>query len=255
MKGRRRNLLLVLVTLVLSFATLQSGVAQKTPGVGSAKLYRYGELLKEHKIELTEPALLEALKNPDASVRYLAAMKLAEDKAVNAIPAIEQALTAENVPRTRVNIALALGLLGDQAGIDELKNMCADKNFVPEFRLYAVRYMFDLHSEKDEDCLSAAEEILESKNANFGDRVSALELLPRFQDLTPDESRRIFRLFVSALEDSEPVVRMAASQSLAGLGNASAIPYLKAAIAREQEEGVRSVFDSELRKLQAIPKQ
>ena len=82
-------------------------------------------------------------------------MKLEEDKAVDATLAIEEALAAEKIPRARVNIALALGLLGDPAGHDELKKVCADKDFVPEFRLHAVRYMFDLHFQKEEDCLAA----------------------------------------------------------------------------------------------------
>jgi hypothetical protein len=62
-----------------------------------------------------------------------------------------------------------------------LKQVCAERAFVPELRLYAVRYMFDLHFQKDEDCLAAAEEIVESKNVDFGDRDSALDLLPRFK--------------------------------------------------------------------------
>ena len=42
-----------------------------------------------------------------------------------------------------INIALALGLLGDQLGRDELKKVCAEEEFPSEFRMYAVRYMFN----------------------------------------------------------------------------------------------------------------
>lgn len=218
--------------------------------MGQVKLYRYGELLRKHGIELREPSLVRALENPNASVRYLAAMKLAEDKVGDAIPAIERALAREKVPRDRVNIALALALLGDERGGTELKKVCSDKTFVPEFQLYAVRYMFDLHVQKDDDCLHATERVIESQNANIGDRVSALELIYQFQGLTPDESRTVLKLVGECLRDAEPVVRMAASQALTGLGDPAAVPYLESAIAKEQDENVRSVFEKDLKKLQ-----
>jgi HEAT repeat protein len=246
---------MILPILMLLFALIPSTSAQETPEVqvGSGRLSRFGDLLREHNIDLTEPALVRALKNRDSEVRFLAAMKLAEDKAVDAIPAVKQAMAAERTPRTRVNIAVALGLLGDSGGRDELKKVCADGDFPPEFRLYAVRYMFDLGVERDEDCLHAAEElvqIVDSENRTVADRDSALELLPRFRNLTVDESKKIFELVVDRLHDPEPTVRIAASQSLASLGNAAAIPYLEAAIAREHEEGTRSVFEANLKKLQ-----
>jgi HEAT repeat protein len=237
-----------LVTSVLAFVILPSALSQKAPEVGSVRLSRIGDLLRIQHIELTEPALLRALNNPNPDVRFLAAMKLEEDKAVDAIPAIKEALAIERVPRDRVNMAVALGLLGDPAGHAELKKVCADRNFIPEFRLYAVRYMFDLHFQ-DADCLRAAEEVAESKDLRPGDRVSALSLLPQFQNLTPEESQEVFELVLKCLEDPEPIVRMAASDALASLGNPSAIPYIEAAIAKEQEEGTRLVFQRDLKKL------
>lgn len=245
---------LIIVWFIVCSTALQRGVAQQSPTAGQVKLYRYGDLLREHGIELTEPALLNALKNPDASVRYLAAMKLAEDKTTDAIPAIEQALTVEKVPRDRVNIALALALLGDERGRTELKRICSDTTFVPEFRLYAVRYMFDLHVPKDEDCLNATQEVIESQNVNIGNCVSALELISLFRDLTSDESRKVIGLVAARLRDPEPVVRMAASQALGGLGDPAAVPYLDSAIAKEQDENVRSLFEKDLKKLQVNSK-
>jgi HEAT repeat protein len=229
----------LLTSFIFCYAILQNGFAQQIQAPDQVKLYRYGDLLRDHGIELTEPALLNALENPDASARYLAVMKLAEDNETDAIPAIEQALTVEKVPRDRVNIALALALLGDKLGSAELKKICADKTFVPEFRLYAVRYMFDLHIQKDEDCLNAVEATIEWQKTNFGDRISALAPVSRFQGLTADESRKVLSLVAGRLRDPEPVVRMAASQSLAGLGDSAAVPYLEAAIATEQDENIR----------------
>jgi HEAT repeat protein len=240
---------------MLPFVMFLGAFAQSPPEVGHVELLRFDALLREHNIELTKPALLRALKNPNSDVRFLSAMKLAEDKVTDAIPAIRQAVAEEKVPRARVNIALALGMLGDQTGKIELKEMCADRGFLPEFRLYAVRYMFDLHSQDDPDCLAAAEKIVESKDADFGDRISALGLLPLFQNLTADESQRILKLVLVCLDNPEPVVRIAASNALASLGNSAAIPHLEAAVAREREPGTRAVFEADLTKLRKNAKQ
>jgi len=50
-------------------------------------------------------------------------------------------------------------------------------------------------------------------------------------------------------------VAMEASSALARLGEASAIPYLKAVIAREKEEAIRSVFYLNLEKLETKAKE
>jgi len=250
---------MILLTLILVFVLIPSTSAQQPEAqVGSVRLSRFGDLLRELHIELTEPSLLRALKNPNPEIRDLAAMKLAEDKAVDAVPQVKEALEAEKVPRARVNIAVALGLLGDPGGRDELKRLCADENFPPEFRLYAVRYMFDLGVGKDEGCLNAAEAIVQMVAADYltaGYRVTALELLTRFRNLTQEESQTIFELVVHRLEDSEPVVQMAASGALVSLGNPAAIPYLEAMIAREQDENIRSVLEANLKKLREKGKQ
>jgi len=250
--------LALLVALVFSCVMPQEVPAQREPEVGFGRAGGSPrELLRRSGIEMTEPALIAALKNPDSSVRYLAAMKLAEDKAVNAVPAIKEALDVEKVPRAHVNISLALALLGDPAGTAELKSICADKNFAPEFRLYAVHYMFDLHVPKDTDCLHAAEDlvqIVDSQNLHSGDRITALALLARFQGLTQGESQGVLKLVAGRLQDPEPTVRTVASHSLVALGNVAGVPYLKAAIAKEQDENIRSAFEDDLKKLQAGPK-
>jgi len=238
------------VFFVSFLLTTASIAGQQAPEVSQAKLFTYGELLRQHNVALTESALTNALKSADADVRYLAAMKLAEDKASDAIPSIRQALEIEKAPRDRVNIALALGLLGDENGGTELKKVCRDKSFVPEFRLYAVRYTLDLHSKDDTDCLTAAREISVSPTATVADRVAALSLLTQFGSLTPSELRKTSAVMQESLGDPEPTVRMAASNGLAGLGATSAVPFLASAIAKEKDENVRAVFKADLARLQ-----
>src|SRR5581483_2937596 len=191
---------------VLSLAVVRGAAAQQSPEVQvdlGTHHFSIGDLLHMHNIDLTAPSLVAALRNTDPEVRWLAAVQLQEDKVVEAIPAIYQALESEKAPRARVNMALALALLGDPGGRDELHRLCADETFPPEFRLYAVRYMFDLHVSKDESCLRAAEQIANHTRAY---RSSALELLPRFHDLTPEESDKVFRIVARRLKDPEPTV-------------------------------------------------
>jgi HEAT repeat protein len=242
------RILYSIVSAVL-VVTPSIALSQNTPQAGSLKLNTAGEILREHNVELTESALVQALKSSDGLVRYLAAMELSEKKAVNATAPIQEALSVERIPRDRVNMALALGLLGDQTGPKELKRICADRNFVTEFRLYAVRYMFDLHLLNDEDCLSAIEEVLESKDAESSDRISALSLLPGFQNITEEQSQKLFKLTIKQLGNTEPGVRLEASRTLAALGRASAIPDLQRAMAKERDENIRSTLQSDLEKL------
>jgi hypothetical protein len=48
------------------------------------------EQLKQHHVELTRAGLLKALRSSDEQVKYLAALRLAEEKEMDAIPAIEE---------------------------------------------------------------------------------------------------------------------------------------------------------------------
>jgi HEAT repeat protein len=236
-----------LVSLLLATVSI---AGQQALEISQGKLATIGELLRQHNVELTEAALIDALKSSDADVRYLAAVQLAEDKASDAIPSIRQALEIEKAPRDRVNIAFALGLLGDENGGTELKKVCRDRSFVPEFRLYAVRYTLEFHPHDDRDCLRAAEDIGASKAGTVGDRVTALSLLTQFGSLTPAELRKTSAVMQKSLGDPEPTVRMAASNGLASLGATSAAPLLARAIAKEKDESVRAVFAEDLGKLQ-----
>ena len=79
-----------------------NALAQQAPlkiEVHNDRLRTFGELLRERNVELTEPALLAALKSSDADVRYLSAMKLAEDKVVRAVPAMKAARSRDRPSR------------------------------------------------------------------------------------------------------------------------------------------------------------
>jgi len=235
------------MTFILGFA-ISPAAQTRTPGSSNGRLTTIDEALRSHHIELTRPALVKALRNEDAEVRSLAAQKLAEQNATETIPAILDSLTAETRPETRVNIAFSLAQLGETRGFNALQDTCRDPGMRPDLRVEAARYMHDLNHE-DAICRSALVDMLQSP-ADPDARAQAASLLPRFQDLSPQESRKIFQGVLKALEAPEPTVRLAASHALSEIGDKSAISNLQKAVANEQDKAVRSQLQMDLQELQ-----
>ncbi len=200
--------------------------------------------LKLHHVELTEAGLIKALRSRDAHVRGLAAARLAEEQNMSAVPAIDQALAREGVTETRINIAFSLALLGQEKGMQELTKDCSDSRLPGYFRARAVIYMQQLGSKA---CFRAALDILSS---DPGSREQILSLLPQYSHPSKEESDEILAATIKCLTDESGAVRIQAGMALDALGNLSAIPYLENAIAREQDEVVRSQMQASLKELQ-----
>ena len=201
------------VTLILAVALVGS---QPTSQNNGGPLPTFGELLKRHNIQLTQPALADALKNTDPEVRDLAANKLAEDKAVETIPAMKDALASEKVPWTRMNIAFALAVLGESTGFDALEANCRNHDLPAVIRTQSAGYMISLDHESTV-CLGGALDVLES--GSNGDRIEAVSLFPGFHNLSPEDSKRVFAGLRRALHASHAVVRLQAGRALADLGD------------------------------------
>src|SRR5215472_16501371 len=110
---KNRNLASMFVILACSVMFAQSNEAPKYEGAGST----IEELLESHHVKLTSAGLIEALKDASPEVRSLAAEKLAQDNDKESIPALVAALQVETVAQTRVNVAYALGKLGNERGV------------------------------------------------------------------------------------------------------------------------------------------
>jgi hypothetical protein len=230
------------VILILA-ATL---AGSQPPSESNGRLPTSAELLKQHNIELTQSALVDALRNADPEVRHLAAQKLAEDKARAAIPAIKDALASEKVPWTRMNIAFALARLGETEGFDALEDNCGNRDDEPWIRAQSAEYMLRFNR-ASATCLNAVFDMLE--NGSNGDKMQAASLLPQFHNLSPEDSERVFVALMGALHDSYPLVRLEAGRALADLGDRRAIPELRKAVANEQE-AFRQQMEDNLRILQ-----
>jgi HEAT repeat protein len=234
---------LKLSTLLILGVTL-AGLEQMASGEFPPSV---GELLKRHNIQLTQSALVEALKNTDPEVRDLAAQKLAEDKAVETIPAIKDALASENVPRARMNIAFALAQLGEPTGFDTLEDNCGNHDQEAGIRVQSAEYM--LRSKRESAiCLRALFDVL--RTGGDGYRAQAASLLPQLHNLSAEDSERAFASLMRALRASDAFVEMAAGRALAEMGDIRAIPELRTAITREPEPAVRAQLQQDLRMLE-----
>ena len=74
----------------------------------------------------------------------------------------------------------------------------------------------------------------------------AAELLPRYHNLSTEDSEKVFTGLVEALHAPNPAVRMAAGRALADLGDTRGIAELGRAIEDEQDELVRSRLEEDL---------
>jgi len=229
------------VTLVLAVALV--GSRPMTQDNGGA-LPTFGDLLKRHNIQLTQQDLVDALRNTDPEVRYLAADKLAEDKAVETIPAIKDALASEKVPWTRMNIALALAEMGESIGFDTLEDNCKNKGTSGNIRARSAEYLLRFNR-GSAACLSGVLELL--KGGSNGDRMLAAELLPRYHNLSREDSETVFTGLVEALHAPDPAVRMGAGQALADLGDTRGIAELERVVGGEQEDVVRLRLEEDLK--------
>jgi HEAT repeat protein len=240
MPVRKIGTSLFLFSALVIGAVSQDAVPRNVVGGQPASL---AEQLKQHHIELTEAGLLKALRSPDGQVRYLAALRLAEDSDMEAVPAIEKALTAEKTPETRINIAVALVQLGQDKGLLELAGDCKDPGLPGYFRARAMIYMLP---RGDKACFRAALDLLRSDPDSRG---QVLSLLPQYQNPSKEEADEIVEVTAKCLDDESAAVRIQASITLGTLANPSAIGDLQRAIAAEGDDIVRSQMQRSLQQL------
>lgn len=239
---------MLLQIVCASLLIIQTFASQQISDNKNEHLPTLNEKLRSHNIGVKQPELLRALKNPDAEVRYLSALKLGELGAKDAVPNLEEALNAEKVDLTKVNIGLALAELGDEAGVTALGEGCQNSNWGAQARLQAVDYLLDLNRDTN-ICLNAI--LYLAENAPTGYRIQALSMMAKLHEVSPSDSQRIFEIVLEGLNEPTPALRMAASGAAAEMGNDAAVPALEKAIANEQEKEVRWQLERDLSKLKA----
>jgi HEAT repeat protein len=236
------------VALGVWLVSFTAGSAQVVAVAGNGRMPTLAEQLQQHKIALTRKALTSALRNADAEIRELAALKLAEDGAKESIPVMEDAFAVESSEGAKVNIAFALAQLGDENGIVALTNACRDSALGTGSRLQAVRYTLDLNNNS---CMTVVVAILRSHSEDDATyRMEALSLIPSFKHVSREDSQELLQSALGNLTDPTPAVRISAGDALARLGDIAAVPYLNDAAARDPDEMVRTQLESAMQRLQ-----
>ena len=206
------------------------------------------EQLKRHNVESSRPALLKALHSREVNVRSLAARKLAQLKATEATPAIAQALSSEKVPEARLNLAFSLAQLGGREGVVALGGICRDGSLESWVRVQSGQYLFDLLKVENRSCRASLLQGLRS-NPSGESFVGTVSLLQRVGGLSPNERRIVVHAAGEALTSSDPALRIAASQTLGDLGDASALPRLQKAFSIERDSTVLARMNDDLKRL------
>ena len=232
--------------LVATVVLMQCGFAQNIDLHHNGHPMTAAEKLKQHHIDLTKEALIDALQNSDAEVRYLAAQQLATDREPDAISAIVDAATREKIPRTRINMAFALAWIGEKPGFAILNDACNNSSLPGYLRAAAAAYLLDV---SDESCFGAVMSVADMDSEPTY-RNAALGLLPRFKSVSKNDSQRIYGIIVRSLTDADPTLRLGASSALVQLGTQTAIPVLRNAITSERDEVVRAQMQADLSRLQ-----
>ncbi len=231
------------LTIAIFFLSSAMGLQSASSG---GRMPTFGELLRQHNIELTQAALVAALKNPEPAVRDLAAQQLAEDHVSTAIPNIVEALNSEQQPVTRMNIAFALAQLGEQLGFNTLEGNCSHENPSSRTRAQSAEYLLVLKHESSV-CLNDMMELMRSEDSGYA--MQAASILPKFQHLSVDESQRVFGALSEALTSPNPSMRAEAANAIALLGKEEGIRELQKAIAAEKDETLRYELQLSLERL------
>jgi hypothetical protein len=234
----------------LIFIWISGFACGQTPtGAGGGPLRPLADSLRAKGIELTEPALISALRNPDPEVRSLAAMKLGEDHDSDAVPAVETALADEKVLKARIEISMALWSLHDPKGAASLREMCEDASLSIRTIVDVVQDL-DVIGESSAPCAGRLTSFLET-HKDTDSRSIALSALPAVIRWAPKaQAARLTELVQAMLADNDPVVRMESGHLLAQIGSPSSAVALRDAIDRESDNGVRSSLQRDLLKLQ-----
>jgi hypothetical protein len=219
-------------------------VSQNTPQPRNSRPVTVAERLKQRGVSLTRQGLVLALRSSDPETRFLAAEQLAYEGAKETVPDIRDALRRESSPLAEINISYALAQLEDRDGFKALEEGCSNDKLAPNLRLVAARYLLDLHRNY---CISSVLTILQ--NTNPVDRMQALSLLPKFEQLSDSDVARMLSLVLVALQDPIPAVRISAGDVIAVIGGKSVDEDLRAAMDREGDDVVRSQLQSDLQRL------
>lgn len=209
------------------------------------------EVLRDYGIDSSEASLLEALRNPTAKIRVLAAHQLAANHDDNAVPPVERAFAEEPDPMARVGIATALASLHDQHGLGYLQEICSDKTTSVRAAVTALQMIRMLQGISTGCTDGMLKRLKDESSKDYRDVI-----IPTLADLyitaTNEQAIQITSSFQQLIgdRDEQPSVRLAAGQALAQIGVPSSLPVLKEAVMVEKDQTMHAALKSDLDALQ-----
>jgi HEAT repeat protein len=210
--------------------------AQAVTAIGSIRMARAGKLVDA------------ALSDKDSRVRLAAVSSLAERKSKTTIPQLKKALDDE-AGEISFTAAQALWALGDRSGKDLLAEVLAgERKQSPGFIKQSVKdAKSTLHNRKALVWMGAKEgagflfgplgyglDVVEGMTKDSSAPARALSALLLGQEKTPE----VIEALTGALDDKNPLVRIAAARALGGFANRSMIPKIEPLL-EDKQEGVR----------------
>jgi HEAT repeat protein len=206
-------------------------------------------LQDKYHIASNEEGLTGALQHQDPAVRSFAAMRLAYDEKKDAIRPIVDALAQEKIDGVKIIQATSAAQLGSAEGFNALKSMCEDRSWSPVMRMVAAQTMINFLSR--EDCLPDVLDALRSAPDDHQATFMALNLFTykKFKHTPPGQIDEIRDIAAMYLKSEAPDLRMAAGMCIRDVGGPWAISELRAAIAEERDEAVRTSLARDIKDL------
>ena len=223
-----------LLVTSLQLLLFLGAVGGKPMSAEPLKPYLPQNILRAHKIPITQLAVVAALKNKDIEVRRAAADLLVERWPKAAPSALEQAIPGEPDGFTRNFMATDLLRTGNPFGRKTLISQCHNAAEWGSVRMHAATQL--TREFGDDSCIDSVLQVLHSPTdpMDDGGKAQALELVPiLIGRVNQTVSQEIFELLISSLRDPKPYLRYTASNALAQVGDVRTIPVLQSAIASD----------------------
>ena len=210
-------------------------------------------LQAKYHIDSNEEGLTGALQHQDPAVRNFAAIRLGFLTTGRRTPS-DRSWTRwrrKTIDGVRITQATSAAQLGSTEGFNVLKSMCEDRSWAMTMRMSAAQTMISFLNR--EECLPDILEVLRSEPDIYvldGRQAvgMALNLLTykRFKHISLSQYDEIRDYTAMYLQSDAPDLRLAAGMCIRDVGGPWAIPELRAAIAAERDEAVRSALAKDL---------
>ena len=171
--------------------------------------------------------LIEAARSKDLEIKRNASFALREIGDRRSLLPLCKIMEEEEDPNVKMNIALALGIIGEEKSMDTLKKAMKDEN--PLVRCSAATAIGGITSEES---VALLKNIMDN-DESWRVKRSAIMSLMKFRE---DSA---FSVIITAINDSEPAVRASAAIALGEMGIEEGIEPLETMLSHDPEPSVR----------------